>query len=84
MAKKKIKCWDREGSKGRYTVCEGSKGQAGVYQKKGERKKKEEKRPEPKTAKEYKERLGKKIKDMTAEEKKKYGRMRTAESRARK
>ncbi len=34
------------------------------------------------TAKEYKAKLGKKVKDMTPEEKKEYGRLRTAESRA--
>ncbi len=74
----KTKCWDRtNASGGHYTVCDKSKGQKGVYKDK-------KKKKEPETAKEYKDKLGKKIKDFTPEEKKKYNAMTKRESRARK
>ena len=76
--KKKLKCWEKSTTSGRpYTVCEGSRGQKGVYQKKGKKSK------EPATAKDYKTSLGKKVKDFTPDERRKYNMMLKRESRLR-
>lgn len=72
---KKIQCWEREARGGRkYTVCDGSRGQKGVYT---------SKRNATETAKQYKERLGVKVKDMTAPQKRRYDMLAKKESRAR-
>lgn len=72
---KKTQCWERVARGGRkYTVCDGSKGQKGVYT---------SKKNATETSKQYKARMGVKVKDMTKAQKQRYDMLAKKESRAR-